>query len=354
MDPLLERVQLERFRNFRQACYAFGTPWTGIVGPNGSGKTNLLEAVHFLFRLRGFRNEAWTRLKMWNEVDGGVSGFFGGDPFRERSLRWSGDTLQRYEDGDAVGSKRRWVCAVPIFGYRPDDDLFFHDEPRLRRKYLDWFCAYRDLRYMELVSAYDRALKQRNASLRNPGVGASEFAAWEQVLAETGVQLHTARGEATQGLRSEFLNLWAPFGVGGVDLVYKPGGTGELEHFRQCLERDRPGDADVGWTRFGPHRDDLVVEFQARPIRDSGSQGYRKLAVILLSAACAVAAPRPDPEVRQPFYLDDIEGELDATNETRLFDVLSDLPLQVLLTAVRRPPILADTADADTLAWIEL
>jgi len=159
----LRRLEATGFRHFVHVDIRVERPWVGVVGRNGAGKTNLLEAIYALCRQRGFRDEPLAKLATWGGDHLSLAAAFGaGD---DRGLRWEpGRGVERFRAGDAEPSQRRWVTDEPIFGYRPDDDLFFHDEPKQRRKYLDWFCAYHDAAYMTTVAAYERALRQRNSA----------------------------------------------------------------------------------------------------------------------------------------------------------------------------------------------
>lgn len=347
---VLQRLDLAGFRNYASP-YTLSTPapWTAIVGINGSGKTNLLEALFFACRLRGFRHDAWTKLKTWHTDRGFVRARFHD---ADREIVWQGANVQFLADGDKVGSRRRWASQLPIFGYRPDDDLFFHDEPKLRRSYLDWLCSYLDMQYMDFAANYERTLKQRNAALRATPQREIEYDVWEKELAVTGAALHLRRQHAVERLAPVYKQLWQRLDREPAQLAYIPGGSADVAANAQKLKTERAADLGRGWTAYGPQRDDFLVSRFDRPIRDSGSQGYRKLAVILLSLACAMVLPQT--EHRSLFYLDDIEGELDDDNERRLFTLLAELPLQVLLTAARRPAVLENSVDAAMLNWVPL
>ncbi len=326
------------FRNLGAADWTFDTPWTGFVGPNGSGKTNTIEALHVLCRLRGFRGEQPGRLRAWSGENTTLSGLFEIDGrLQDRQLHLDGRQTVRTADGDPVDSQRRWATAVPLFGYRPDDDLFFHEEPQERRRHLDWFCSYRDPDYMRAAAAYERNLRQRAQALRGHWKG-PELEVWEAALAETGAALTRARATAVIELGRHFKRLSDALPLASLELAYRQGGDPDLQVARDALAAGRARDAELGRTGFGPHRDDLSVSLAGRPIRQSGSQGQRKLAVISLALACALASAEDRNDgARTLFYLDDIEGELDAANEEALFALLAELPLQGLVTGVRRP-----------------
>ncbi len=349
MAVSLQRLELVNFRNFASAALTFSHTWTGFTGPNGTGKTSLLEAVYFACRLRGFRNESWTRLRRWDTAAGQINLDLSGSRIEQRQVCWQDDRLQAFEDGDEL-TRRAWVQRVPVFGYRPDDDLFFHDEPKERRKYLDWFCSYLDPGYIDLVSDYEQTLRQRNSALRIPGVRDQEFTAWEDILARTGAAVVEIRRKGMAMIADAYSKLWSRLERDAAAVEYVCRGGLDVQDNALCLADQRRADRRRGWTGYGPHRDDLRVSFADRPIRESGSQGYRKLAIILLSAACGSVVPLGI--LQQPlFYLDDIDGELDDDNERRLFEILSDLPFQVMISGVRRPRALESTAADQPIDW---
>lgn len=342
------------YRNLGRPDLEFSAPWTGFVGPNGVGKTHTLEAIHALCRLRGFRGEPPARLRAWSGEPLELVGRFDNrGRLEERRIEADDQGVRRTIDGDPGRGARDWATDVPLFGYRPDDDLFFHEEPAERRRRLDWFCAYLDPVYMTIAADYERTLRQRALALRRALRG-PELDAWEATLAEAGVALTRARGEAVMALSARFAELSGSLPLADLRLDYRARGEREIEAAQTRLAADRGRDAELGRTACGPHRDDLIVSMAGRPIRESGSQGQRKLAVIALSLACALEAGRVRSSDEGPtlFYLDDIEGELDAANESALFTLLAGLPLQGFVTGVRRPgAILAGGFEAE---WIEL
>lgn len=342
------------YRNLGRPDLVFSAPWTGFVGPNGVGKTNTLEAIHTLCRLRGFRGEPPNLLRAWGDETLDLVGRFDNrGRVEDRRIEADDHGVRRTIDGDPGRGARDWATDVPLFGYRPDDDLFFHEEPAERRRRLDWFCAYLDPFYMTIAAAYKRTLRQRALALQRT-IRGPELDAWEATLAEAGVALTRARSEAVKALSARFTELSEALPLAKLHLDYRIRGELEVEAAQTRLAADRGRDAELGRTACGPHRDDLIVSLAGRPIRESGSQGQRKLAIIALSLACALEAGRARKSDGGPtiFYLDDIEGELDATNESALFALLAGLPLQGFVTGVRRPAaILAGGFEA---TWIEL
>jgi len=348
----LLQIDVRGFRNLAPLRLSLHRRWTGITGPNAAGKTNLLEAVYYLCRQRGFLERNLAALRTWDQPEGMLEAALqrsDRESVECRTLRWQQNRVRRFVDGDAVARARTWVCAVPIFGYRPDDDLFFHLEPARRRHYLDWLCSYRQPAYIDVLAAFEHALRQRNRLLKRGGaIHAAEWDAWEHELARQAVRVARIRHEVAAAVRTRFRALWTSLELGAGDLIYH-GFREDEQDYRRQLAQQRERDRAIGWTRTGPHRDDLQVLWLGRSIRESGSQGIRKFAVIVLAAACALEAPTVYR--RRLFYLDDIEGELDAENEQKLYRFLAAHPLQILFTGVRRIAALTTVVPPAELQW---
>lgn len=336
------------FRNYREPfAAAFEQRITAIVGLNGRGKTNLIEAIYLLCRLRGFRDESPGRLRTWDTPSGVVAGVFS-DFDREVVIGSNGLALK--QDGDRVQDRRSWVRQTPIFGYRPDDDLFFHVEPEQRRRYLDWLAAMCFADYIPTAAAYRRALQQRNAALRQR-LSRVEREVWDAQLVEAGYRIHCARKAAAAHLGPVYAQLWEALERPPAEVVYRSNLPETAEAYADALREAETADLERGWTSIGVHRDDLVVYREGRPVRQSASQGYRKLTIILLSLACALCLPGA------MFYIDDLEGELDDENESRLFSLLlgsRTRHLQMFFSAVRTPDVLSRHDAGPDINWIRL
>jgi DNA replication and repair protein RecF len=328
-----------------------------VVGPNGVGKTNLVEALYFALTGRSFRTAD------------------------RRDLIPFGASLARAEATvrDADGLERRLLASVsrtegrrhlldggpadpatiarnrpPVAVFAPDRLTLIKGPPSERRAHLDGFAAARWPSRGELRKRYGQALAQRNALLaRLAGgrAGSGELDAWDASLAEAAAPLVASRDEAVELLRGPFAEAAAELGLeGGASVEYAPRASGSAAEIRAGLEQRREQDVRMGRSSWGPHLDELKVNAAGRSLRRYGSQGQQRAALLALLFAereALLNARRVVPLL----LLDDVMSELDPGRRERLVRRLDDggqalitaadeesLPPPALASVVRMPP----------------
>jgi DNA replication and repair protein RecF len=314
----LRRIALRRFRNIGEAALEFEQPRIVVLGANGQGKTNLLEAVHLLCITRSFRRVRNDQLATTGQGQFTISATFESSLRGRRSASVTGGRggLDFELDGEAVRGRSRIFGQFPLVLLSPEKAVISQGGPEQRRRFLDQLICFGSVTYLDTLQRYQRALKQRNSLLMargGPGDGAS-LETWETELARLGVDI-TVR-------RQRFLEEWVPlfrsiyreeFGQAlEADLVYRPG-LGErpdagtlMQELRTRRDRDRAR----GGTTLGPHRDDLDFLLDGRLLRDYGSQGQHKL--FLLGLVLAETRILEQVTGEEPLLLlDDLFGVLD-------------------------------------------
>lgn len=308
---------------------------TAIVGPNGSGKTSLLEAAHLALRGTGLRTGGDGRLIRDGEDELGVrlEGEAGGAPAAVRvALRGGGRRIEL--DGvvvDARALRDRWAAVV----FLPDLLDLVKRGPSVRRLMLDRSIELAWPRFEEHDAAYRRAMEQRNAVLRRlrRGEGAAdELDPWDAQLAECGAVVVEAR----ERLVARLAPLFAERGerLGGrtaATIAYRPSAPGEAPALQEALRESRGRDVERQTTGVGPHLDDLAIELGGRDARRAASQGEQRTLVLayLLAVAALAAETRGEPPI---LLLDDVLSELDRDRRRRLV-AEARAHGQVLLTA---------------------
>ena len=327
------------FRNLEPVALEVPPGGVALLGPNGHGKTNLLEAAYYpvLFRsfrggtdgeLTGFDGPGFRLQCRW--VAGGaeheVAVRFGRSP-REKSITVDGAPVERV--ADAVG---RWLAVAFI----PADTVLSSGPASGRRQYLNRLLALSDPEYLSALTRYRAALAQRNAALRQHSAAA--VAAFEPALARAGSLLIRRRIQWIAEVGRSFAEEFAALGEDQpVSLGYS--GREELaaeEAWPDLLAAARSRDESRGVTTVGPQRHDLVLEIGGRPLRVYGSTGQQRGAAVALKLLEWSTLERETGEV-PALLLDDVFAELDGRRQSRLAERLRRGPIgQVLISAPRQ------------------
>jgi DNA replication and repair protein RecF len=338
----LDHLWLTDFRNYADAeVTPAPTGITVIIGRNGEGKTNLLEAVGYLATLKSFRGapgEALVRGGAERAVVRAEAARGGRQLLIEAELRPAGrDRIQL--NRQIVRRVRDLRDALHVTVFAPDDLVFIKGGPQHRRDYLDDLLVSLHPRHDSLRSEVERILRQRNALLKQaggrlaPDIG-STLDVWDSKLASAGTELTEAREGLVATLQPLVSALYDQVAerTARVMLAYQRSWAGSLA---EALVASRQTDLRRALTTVGPHRDELAVAIGPFPARTHASQGeQRSLALALrLAGHHAVSEVLQSPPV---LLLDDVFSELDADRSEAL---LAALPKgQALLTTAGAPP----------------
>lgn len=335
----LLRLETAGFRNLAQADLEFPARGVVLSGPNGQGKTNLLEAISYPVLFRSFRG-APDAEQVRFESAGFRIGIAFQDGTRQRSAeavyQLSGRRKQRLLDGAEVPRLLDSVGAWLAVAFQPGDVALASGPALLRRQYLDRVLALSDRSYLAALTRYRAALAQRNAALRQDRRSVAQ--AFDPSLAEAGSRLVRARRGWVAGVAESFGNELAALGeTGPVTLEYRGGSVdlSDASAWEGALARSADADRARGATMIGPHRDDLALKLGGRILRDYGSTGQQRSAAIVLRLVEMATIERARGET-PALLLDDVFAELDAERQRRLAArLLGDDRRQVLITAPR-------------------
>lgn len=327
------------FRNLVPTELTLPQEGIALLGANAQGKTNLLEAVYYPVLFRSFRGA----------TDSEVVGF-GGPGFRvESTVRRNGKAAtiatefrlspkrKRIEvDGAELGrlmeAMGQWVAVA----FLPSDVVLASGPGAERRRYLDRLLCLADRRYLTALTRYRSALSQRNAALRHER--RDVVRAFDETLAQAGAEIVSSRVRWADAATGRFAEEFAALGeTERVAMRYRGReDLAEADAWPDAIEEAWATDSRRGVTTVGPHRDDLVLEIGGRALRDYGSTGQQRSAVIalkLLELRTLSEAHDTEPAL----VLDDVFAELDADRQNRLVDRLEpEDHRQVFVTAPRR------------------
>ncbi|MEK7550546.1 MAG: DNA replication and repair protein RecF [Patescibacteria group bacterium] len=313
---MIKSLKLEDFRNFDKKKLEFSDGITVIVGPNGVGKTNILEALHLLSTGKSFK--AKVESEMLN---------YGAD-----LARISGECrMQNVECIITNGTgnwpkKRLLINGVPkrlidfagnfkIVLFGPWDLDLVTDSPSLRRNFLDSVLSQSDREYRRAVLSYEKGLRQRNRLLfriREEGINRSQLLFWNQLLIKNGNYITDKRQEFI-----EFVNA-----QGKCNLKYDPSQISEAR-----LEQYKDAEIASATTLVGPHRDDFVFLQYDKDLASYGSRGQQRMETLWLKLAELKFIE--ETQLRQgsagqgspTLLLDDIFSELDHEHRDIVMEI---------------------------------
>jgi DNA replication and repair protein RecF len=359
-----QEIRLRQFRNFAGLDLAFPEQGAAIIGDNGSGKTNLLESLHYFEILRSFRGAADEQLVRFGADAFHVRGRFmdtasgrcievsaAYEP-RTKRKRVVVDGVEATRLGDAIGR-------IGSVVFSPSDVALVKGGPGERRRYLDIVLSLNVRGYLEALQRYRSVLRQRNALLRD-GRGGGAIEAWDAGLIDSGARVIAARQAWIAGHAERYADLYRAI-AGGAEAsmtydadVAVPAGAVAADitaAFEERLQRVAQRERDRGLTLAGPHRDDLALQLHMADgdfdLRQYGSGGQKRTGAIVLRMVEAETV-RQARGIQPLLLLDDVFAELDPGRSRRILELLGGSRHgQVVLTAPKDTDVLFDELVAD-------
>ena len=362
----LSRLHLTNFRNYTSLELALGPGLTVLHGQNAPGKTNVLEAVYLLSSGSSYRTQSDREVIRW------------GAPESERLARVTGQANDSelevlIADMPGLSTKRAlvngagkrladFVGRLPAVLFGPEQLDLVTGSPSHRRSYLDGALSQTDRTYFRALAVYNRVLHQRNQLLkqfREREIHPDELVYWDAQLVEAGsvISCRRARGlEQVHVLAAGHHERLASAG-GILALAYETklfrtaGGwerlalasprEGQTEfHARLAMEAER--EMAQGATVVGPHRDDLLLSLDGKPVDKFGSRGQQRTVALALKLA-ELDFVRDHTAETPVLLLDDVLSELDEVRRSALSEVMLSHE-QVLLTTTEQPDMRAAAA----------
>lgn len=329
---VIQKVELVNFRSHEQYLLECEEMTSLILGPNGCGKTSVLEGIYEAARGKSFRAVDREIVRR------------GAEYYRVELV---------YDDGEKVavaydmvmGKKvflvggRKWArlpkkYRYPVVLFLPDDLHLIGASPSKKRDYFDRLLAELDEGYAKTLSGYNRALRQRNELLKGELVRPEMVFSWNVLLAQYGCELRKGREKLIRALNERMTNTYQSIAENSdnIELLYGWGSSSNYEsQYLSVLERDFERDSLLGHTSYGAHRDNFSFRFNGAEADGSASRGETRSIVIamkFIEAEMILGRTGRKPVV----LLDDVFSELDAKRQECLVKNFKDN--QVILTSV--------------------
>ena len=329
----LSRLFLDNFRNYRNCSVEFEPNGALFYGLNGSGKTNLLEAIFFLCTSRSQRQSSRVEMINFKSEYGYVEGGF----FEEKSNReiavsagFSRDKkVSMKVDGNALSSLSQWFGRAAVIPFGPDDINLIQGLPGVRRTFLDLLLCQMDQVYMKNLGIYKKNCAQRNAilSMYNDDVALDIY---EQNMAVSGAAVSLKRQEIISFMKPHFSGFYAE--ISGnceeASIEYKPSIRCDLSTqtewenvFYNEIKNARYKDVSNGFSSIGIHRDDLSVCVDGKPAKLFASQGQCTTLTLSLRM-CSILCCEAYKKETMLFLFDDALTYLDEGRTRRVFPLV--------------------------------
>ena len=340
----LRRLQLRNFRNFENEIVEFPQARAALIGDNGQGKTNLLEAVYYLEIFRSFRGARDEQLIAFGSGHFRVEGQLSSDGNGEETEVAAGYVREGRRkkvtlNGAEPDRVAEAIGRVGAIIFTASDVEIIAGAPGARRRFLDIVLSLAEPGYLAALQRYRQILAQRNELLRD-GAERRELGAWDQGLVDSGSRIIEARARWVESKRESFSQYYAAIS-GGHEAAAEyapsvpspatdegtPGLASWAESFRFELQRQAERERRRAMTVTGPHRDDLKfwtsVGSEPLELRSYGSAGQQRTAAVALRMVEAEALQRTRG-CRPIVMLDDVFAELDPQRGQRIIQLLGE------------------------------
>ena len=311
----LQNITLQNFRSYEKRSFSFEKK-TVVVGENGSGKSNLMEAVYMLATGKSFRADRDMEMIRY----GGQFSILNFQFSNNDQIFNSQITITDRKKFEVNGVPRRqidFVGRVRAVLFYPQDMELVTGSPSGRRRYLDFVISQKDREYRRCLISYEKGLRQRNKLLEMIREGLaqrSQLYFWDKLLIKNGEYITLKRGEYLEGL---------------------------AEYDKSVISEERLKQYEVkevaaATTLVGPHRDDFTINLNNRDVSKYGSRGEQRMAVLGLKEKEIKRLSDEETKEKPLLLLDDIFSELDHKHREEVMDLVKNYSGQVIMTTTDR------------------
>ena len=336
---MLHKLQIQQFRNLSQIEILPSDRMNLLLGHNGSGKSSILEAIHYLSLGRSFRTHLTNRVIMQGEKAFTLFAQLERDEQRVQvglQKDRQGDTQLRI-DGKNADKLAQLASLLPLQLIHPEGYNLLTGGPQQRRAFVDWGVFHVEQAFYPLWGKVRRLLKQRNALLRQ-SASYAPLQFWDQQLAELSESLSVFRQNYCQQLLPLMAQICQELLPEYTFQATFYAGWQQDKPLQQLLQDGFERDRQLGHTSIGPHRADLRLRTDGVPVQDVLSRGQLKLLVCALRLAQGLFLKQA-AQKSCLFLIDDFASELDEEKRYVLAKRLKECESQVFVTAIDQKPL---------------
>ena len=333
---ILEKLSLINYKNIREATLDLSPKINCMIGSNGVGKTNILDAVYFLSFCHSASNPIDSAVIRHGEDFLMLEGNYGEVTISCGMKRGTKKHFRR--DKKEYRRLSEHIGLIPLVMVSPADTLLIDGGSEERRRLMDMVISQYDHTYMESVNRYNKALQQRNTMLKletepDPEV----ISLWEEQMAVEGERIYQRRDAFVRELTPIFQRYYERISGNREQVAIEYVSHCQRGSLLEVIQRDRAKDRIMGYSLHGVHRDDLVFTLGGHPIRREGSQGQHKTFVVALKLAQFDFLRRTNGGNTPILLLDDIFDKLDASRVEQIVTLVASEEFgQIFITDTNR------------------
>ena len=355
LEMILRKLSILNYKNIREAQLELSPKMNCFIGPNGVGKTNVLDAVYYLSFCRSASNPIDSQVIRHEEPFCMLEGVYSEDAGNSEDSEYFEVISVGMKRGQKKHFKRNkkeyrrlseHIGLIPLVVVSPSDTLLIEGGSEERRRLMDVVISQYDRSYIDHLVRYNNALAQRNTLLKMDGQADSPTAQsydpalmqiWEEQMAEEGEQLYERRKTFVEELTPVFQHYYEQISQHREQVGLRYVSHCQRGPLLDIIQRDRYKDCAVGYSLHGVHRDDLEFSLDGYQMKREGSQGQNKTYVIALKLAQFEFLKRTASQTTPLLLLDDIFDKLDANRVEQIVRLVSgDNFGQIFITDTNR------------------
>lgn len=334
---MISHLSLKNFRSHTSKQYDFSEKTNIILGKNGSGKTNILEAILVLAQGKSYRASDDDLIHN-EESEAKISGEFDG---KYREIRLQRNSQKNFNINNTKFKRLTFNNTVPVVLFEPDFTQIISRGPEKRREYFDSLLSRIDPSYQVNLNKYKRTLSQRNTLLKSPKINKEEMFIWNIKLSELGGHIAIKRIELVEKINQELGKVYSELASkkSEANIVYSSKNkiTNYSESLLRGLEKNLNIDKEYGFTSLGPHRDDYKIMINNQEAITSSSRGENRTLLLSLKII-ETNLIKNSRQISPILLLDDVFSELDEGRQGKLIEFFYDN--QVVITTTSMSPIM--------------
>ena len=317
---VVKKLSVQNIRSHDNFIIELSPTVTVVTGDNGSGKTSLIEALYLSLQGKSFKGSDKDMLRHetpWWRIDVDF------DDFTKRTVTFNPDLTtgrKKFTVDDKINYRLPVKSRYPVVLFEPDDLRLLHGSPTRRRQFIDNFINQLDPMYISALHKYERALKQRNNLLKNQSISNDELFVWNVALSEYGSYIIEKRIAFIEQINSQLNNAYNVIAKSS-DIVTMHYSHTYISDIKQKLLNDLHShmerDLLNGFTSTGPHRHDVIFQFNNSPALDVASRGEVR-SIVLALKFLEVDIIEQITNLNPIILLDDVFSELDENRQSQL------------------------------------